>query len=405
MSNAYIIGGGIVGLATAYKLSCKFDNLNITVFEKEIDVGLHQSTHNSGVLHCGLYYKPGSLKATLAVDGIKQMTSFCQEYNIPHEICGKLVVATNEEEVSRLNDLYDRGTKNGLNGLTFLSNQEDIYKIEPHVNKTVKNALHVPQEGIVDYQSVINKLKELLLKKGHQIITDAKVISIKNETITIISSNNSVEIDVKFTKDDIIINCAGLYSDKIAKLTTPIKPKIIPFRGEYYKLKPHAKNLVKNLIYPVPDPKFPFLGVHFTRLINGDIEAGPNAVLAFSREGYKLSTINLLDIWDYVTFKGLWKFVLKHKWMCLLELRQSISKYYFCKSLQKLIPDININDIEYAGAGVRAQAMSPNGDLISDFEIVSDNNIYHVINAPSPAATASLSIADYIVSKIKPNKT
>jgi L-2-hydroxyglutarate oxidase len=401
MNNAYIIGGGIVGLATAYKLSCKFDNLNITVFEKEPDVGLHQSTHNSGVLHCGLYYKPGSLKARLAVDGIKQMTNFCVEYNIPHEICGKLVVATNDEEASRLNDLYDRGIKNGLSGLTFLSNQEDIYKIEPHVNKNIKNALYVPQEGIVDYQSVISKLKELLLKKGHQIVTNSKIVSIKHQTITVLSTEcNSQEIDISFSDNDIIINCAGLYSDRVAKLTSNITSKIIPFRGEYYKLKPHAKKLVNNLIYPVPDPKFPFLGVHFTRLINGEIEAGPNAVLAFSREGYKLSTINMFDVWDYIKFKGLWKFVLKHKWMCLLELRQSISKYYFCKSLQKLIPDININDIEYAGSGVRAQAMSSNGDLISDFEIVNDKNIYHVINAPSPAATASLSIADYIISKI-----
>jgi len=404
MSNAYIIGGGIVGLATAYKLSCKFENINITVFEKESDVGLHQSTHNSGVLHCGLYYKPGSLKAKLAVDGIKQMTSFCQEYNIPHEICGKLVVATNDEESLRLNDLYDRGTKNGLQGLKFLSNQEEIYKIEPFVNKNVKNALHVPQEGIVDYHKVINKLKQLLLDKGHQIITDAKVVSITNQTITI-SSNDSQEIDIQFSEKDTIINCAGLYSDKIAKLTTKIDSKIIPFRGEYYKLKPHAKKLVNNLIYPVPDPKFPFLGVHFTRLINGDIEAGPNAVLAFSREGYKLSNINLFDIWDYITFKGLWKFIYKHKWMCISELRQSISKYHFCKSLQKLIPSISIDDIEYAGSGVRAQAMSPNGELISDFEIISDDNIYHVINAPSPAATSSLSIADYIVDKIKQYKT
>ena len=394
MKRIVIIGGGIVGLATAYKLSISNSNVKITVLEKENDVGKHQSTHNSGVLHCGLYYKHGSLKAKCAIDGIKQMTAFCEKYNLPHEICGKVVVATNPIEYMHLIELYKNGNLNQLTGLKMLT-KDALQEIEPYIN-TEAFGLYVPQEGIVDYQAVINKLKELLINKGHQILCNKKVIHIDTTRKYVYTE------DVDFYTFDVLINCAGLYSDRVAKLATPIKSKIVPFRGEYYKLKKESEYLVKNLIYPVPNPKFPFLGVHFTRLINGGIEAGPNAVLAFAREGYKLTDINLLDIWDYITFKGLWKFVFKHKWMCLLELRQSISKYYFCKALQKLIPSITMDDIEYAGSGVRAQAMSSNGNLLSDFEIVNDeNNIYHVINAPSPAATASLSIADEIISRIK----
>ena len=391
MKNIVIVGGGIVGLATAYKLSCKRNDIKIIVLEKENDVGLHQTTHNSGVLHCGLYYKPGSLKAKLAVDGIQQMTRFCKIYNIPHEICGKLVVATDEVEHNRLKDLHKRGIANGLSGLEYLDNVNDIRKIEPHVKSAVA-ALKVPQEGIVDYKSVINKLKELILESGHKIECNQKVISVSNNIIY--TENNEYSFDI-------LINCAGLYSDAVAKMTMDIKSRIVPFRGEYYKLRPQSEYLVNNLIYPVPDPKFPFLGVHFTRMINGGIEAGPNAVLAFSREGYHIKDINLKEIWDYFSFIGFWKFLYKHKWMCLSELRQSISKKRFCKSLQKLIPDINEYDLEYGGSGVRAQAMSIDGQLIQDFEIHVDKNICNVINAPSPAATASLSIADIIIEKVR----
>jgi len=388
MKNIVIVGGGIVGLAVAYKLSFN-KNLNIIVLEKESDVGKHQSTHNSGVLHCGLYYKPGSLKALLSVDGIKQMTDFCIKHNIPHEICGKLVVSTNQEESIKLNELFDRGTKNGLENLRKLNKQQMI-QLEPNVGGI--EALHVPQEGIVDYKKVIKKLSELITTNGHKIKLNSKVIDITNDTV--------------FTENDhfcydFLINCSGLYSDKISKLTTKIKSKIIPFRGEYYKLKPESCHLVNNLIYPVPDPKYPFLGVHFTRLINGGIEAGPNAVLAFSREGYSLLNINLFDVFDYITFKGLWKFVFKHKYMCFKELYQSISKKQFTKSLQKLIPNIKETDLIKGGAGVRAQAMSDTGELIQDFEIIINNNICNVINCPSPAATSSLSIADYIIKQIK----
>lgn len=391
MKKIVIVGGGIVGLATAYKLSLNYSDIEVTILEKESDVGTHQSTHNSGVLHCGLYYKPGSLKAKLAVDGIQQMTRFCKIYNIPHEICGKLVVATEKIEHDRLKDLYQRGIANGLQGLEYLDNVNDIKKIEPHVTSAI-SALKVPQEGIVDYKSVINKLKELILESGHKIECNQKVISVSNNIIY--TENNEYSFDI-------LINCAGLYSDAVAKMTMDIKSRIVPFRGEYYKLRPQSEYLVNNLIYPVPDPKFPFLGVHFTRMINGGIEAGPNAVLAFSREGYHIKDINLKEIWDYFSFIGFWKFLYKHKWMCLSELRQSISKKRFCKSLQKLIPDINEYDLEYGGSGVRAQAMSIDGQLIQDFEIHVDKNICNVINAPSPAATASLSIADIIIEKVR----
>lgn len=388
MKNIVIVGGGIVGLAVAYKLSTN-KNLNVTVLEKENEVGKHQSTNNSGVLHCGLYYKPGSLKALLSVDGIQQMTNFCIEHNIPHEICGKLVVSTNEEESLKLNELFDRGTKNGLKNLKKL-NREQMIEIEPNVNGI--EAIHVPQEGIVDYKKVINKLSEIIINNGHTIKLNSKVINITNNKVYTINENYDY---------DILINCTGLYSDRISKLTTKIKSKIVPFRGEYYKLKPKAEHLVNNLIYPVPDPKYPFLGVHFTRLINGGIEAGPNAVLAFSREGYNLSHINLFDIFDYITFKGFWRFILKHKYMCLKELYQSISKKQFTKALQKLVPNIKEDDLIKCGAGVRAQAMSDTGELIQDFEIIMKDNVCNVINCPSPAATSSLAIADYIIKQIK----
>jgi L-2-hydroxyglutarate oxidase len=386
--NILILGGGIVGLAVAYKLSTN-KNLNITILEKENDVGKHQSTNNSGVLHCGLYYKPGSLKSLLSVDGIQQMTNFCIEHNIPHEICGKLVVSTNQEESIKLNELFDRGTKNGLKNLKKLNRQQMI-EVEPNVGGI--EAIHVPQEGIVDYKKVIDKLSQIITNNGHSIKLNSKVINI---------SNNKVYTATNNYEYDILINCTGLYSDRISKLTTKIKSKIVPFRGEYYKLKPESEHLVNNLIYPVPDPKYPFLGVHFTRLINGGIEAGPNAVLAFSREGYSLLNINLFDIFDYITFKGFWKFILKHKYMCLKELYQSISKKQFTKALQKLVPNIKEDDLIKCGAGVRAQAMSNTGELIQDFEIVIKDNVCNVINCPSPAATSSLSIADYIIKQIK----
>jgi L-2-hydroxyglutarate oxidase len=391
MKNVIIIGGGIVGLATAYKLSILDKDLTITVLEKEADVGQHQSTHNSGVLHCGLYYKPGTLKAKCAVDGIKQMTAFCQRHDIPHEICGKIVVATDAVESARLMHLYKNGKQNQLTGLKLL-NREELQTIEPYINKEAIG-LQVPQEGIVDYAAVVKKLKELIIDKGHKVLCNENVYSINTK-------HKYVSTNISTYNYNILINCAGLYSDRVSKLTTDIKSRIIPFRGEYYKLKKESEYLVNNLIYPVPNPKFPFLGVHFTRLINGGIEAGPNAVLAFSREGYNLTKINVNDVWDYISFKGFWKFIYKHKWMCLSEFYQSISKKQFCKSLQKLIPSIKESDLEHGGSGVRAQAMSYNGELITDFELNYANYICNVINAPSPAATASLSIADEIIKQI-----
>lgn len=392
MKSIVIVGGGIVGLATAYKLSITQKNISIIVLEKESDVGKHQSTHNSGVLHCGIYYPPGSLKAKFAVNGIKQMTDFCKSYSLPHEICGKVIVATTPSEKIYLTELYNRGVSNKLSGLKKLTSEE-LQQIEPYVNKN-STGIHVPQEGIVDYKSVVNKLKELIINNGHHVIC--------NQTVQYIDKDNKyISTNTDVYKFDILINCAGLYSDIVGKLTSDIKSRIVPFRGEYYKLKKESEYLVKNLIYPVPNSNFPFLGVHFTRLIHGGIEAGPNAVLAFSREGYKITNINLADIWNYVSFIGFWRFIYKYKWMCLREFYISINRKRFCKELQKLVPNITENDLEHGGTGVRAQAMNCNGELISDFELHYDNGICNVINAPSPAATASLAIADEIIKQIK----
>ena len=388
-----IIGGGIVGLATAYQLQNINPDCKVTLLEKESDVGQHQSGHNSGVLHCGLYYKPGSIKAELALRGIRQMVDFCDRFNIKHEICGKLVVACTAEEEFRLKNLQERGSKNGLKGLKYL-NRNEMLEYEPSVGGVA--ALHVPQEGIVDYKAVCKKLKEIIISKGGIIKTCAKVHSInysKSEWVVGSNAGNFIS--------SYIINCAGLYCDRIAKISGEKRGnRIIPFRGEYYKLKKSSENIVKNLIYPVPDSQFPFLGVHFTRLINGGVEAGPNAVLAFSREGYSKSNINIYDIWDSLTFSGLWRFMLKYPRMTAHELLQSFSKKTFCSSLQKLVPSISMSDIEPGGAGVRAQAMSTEGELIQDFSLIIKKSAMHVLNAPSPAATASLAIGNKIATAI-----
>jgi len=384
-----IIGGGLVGLGTACKLSRRCPSVRITVLEKENKVCAHQSGHNSGVLHAGLYYKPGSLKARLAVSGIRELVAFCRQHNVPHEICGKLVVAVDESEVPRLRDLHDRGAKNGLEGLRFL-NREQMLEIEPHVGGVA--ALHVPQEGIVDYEKVCEAMQTELESAGGSVVLGAEVtaLELKNGEWRIGTTAGDQAADF-------VINCAGLQCDRVSMLAGEKRDvRIVPFRGEYYKIRPERQHLVRGLIYPVPDPQFPFLGVHFTRLIHGGIEAGPNAVLAFAREGYRKTDVKVADLWDALTFSGLWRFLARHKRMSWQELRRSFSKRLFCESLQRLVPELRAEDLSPGGAGVRAQAMSPAGDLVQDFCLLHRPRALHVLNAPSPAATASLAIGEEI---------
>ncbi len=386
-----IVGGGIVGLATAYKLLLARPGARVTLLEKESGPGRHQTGHNSGVLHAGLYYQPGSLKARLAVTGIREMVAFCRTHAIPHEICGKLVVATDSAELERLHRLHQRGTANGLGGLRLLSRAE-MLEIEPHVGGIA--ALHVPQEGIVDYPQVCARLVAEIEKLGGTLKFNTPARKIVPE-----NSGWRIETPTGGIVAGTLINCAGLHSDRVAEMAGETSPvKIIPFRGEYYQLQPGSHSLVRHLIYPVPDPAFPFLGVHFTRLIHGGVEAGPNAVLAWAREGYRKEDIDLRDLWDAATFPGLRRFLAKHRSICWDEIRRSWSRRLFCASLQKLVPSLRLADLAPGGAGVRAQAMEPTGDLVQDFALIRRPNALHVLNAPSPAATASLAIGAEIVS-------
>ena len=392
-----IVGGGIVGLATAFKLGRRLPGLAITVLEKEDAVGRHQTGNNSGVLHCGLYYKPGSAKARLAVAGILEMIGFCREQNVPHEVCGKLVVAADHSELPGLHALHERGRQNGLQGLKLLK-PEEMREIEPHVGGVA--ALRVPQEGIVDYPSVCAVLLKKIQTQGGRVVTGAKVIGLRPSTTGWLAQTTGGEFTADF-----LVNCAGLHCDRVSELAGERREvRIVPFRGEYYKIKPERQFLVRHLIYPVPDPQFPFLGVHFTRLIEGGIEAGPNAVLALAREGYRKTDINLRDLADALGFSGLWRFLGRHKRMCWEELKRSFSKRLFCQALQRLVPEIRGEDLETGGAGVRAQAMSSDGTLVQDFHFVRRQNALHVLNAPSPAATASLAIGEEIARKVADGK-
>ncbi|MCP5515753.1 MAG: L-2-hydroxyglutarate oxidase [Verrucomicrobiales bacterium] len=393
MRSALIIGGGIVGLATAWRLRERHPTARITLLEKERRVGAHQSTHNSGVLHCGLYYQPGSQKARLAVQGIRQMVAFCRSEDVPHDVCGKLVVATREEELPRLDELLRRGQANGLQGLRRLSPAE-IRSHEPHAAGLA--AARVPEEGIVDYDAVCARLADRLREREGRIELNAAVRRLERRPGAWIAHTTRGPFEA-----DWIVNCAGLHCDRVAALAgEPREVRIIPFRGEYYRLRRERDGLVRHLIYPVPDPKFPFLGVHFTRLIEGGVEAGPNAVLAFAREGYRFSTLNPLDLWDALSFPGLWRFLRRYPDMVRTELAQSLSKSRFCRALQRLVPDIRPADLDAGGAGVRAQAMAPEGTLVQDFHILARDQALHVLNAPSPAATASLAIGEHIAGLI-----
>ena len=387
--NIAIVGGGIVGLALGYKLS-KVKGNKVHVYEKEKEVGFHQSGRNSGVLHCGLAYKPGSLKAKLAVSGIKQMVKYCVDYKINHDVCGKIVVASNEDEAKLLENTAQRGNLNGLKGLKYLNNRE-LKDREPFVSS--HKTLLVPEEGIVDYKGVMMSMKENIINSGGRVFLDTKIEKVEeNKNFIYINKNSSISYNS-------IIYTTGLQSDiNFKKFTNnKLKAKIVPFRGEYYTLEEHAKKLVNHLVYPVGNPKFPFLGVHFTRMINGDREVGPNAVLAFKREGYKNTDISINEMLDYLSYLGFLKFIGKNFLFSLNEFSTSILKSSFLKKTQKLIPDISSSDIKSGPAGVRAQGIDHKGNLMMDFDIKIHKNQIHVINAPSPAATSALSIADYII--------
>ncbi|CAA9892682.1 L-2-hydroxyglutarate dehydrogenase [Candidatus Methylobacter favarea] len=383
-----IIGGGIVGLATAYRLLTLKPNLELVILEKENHVAAHQTGHNSGVIHSGLYYKPGSLKAVNCINGYKMLLEFCDDNDIPYDLCGKIVVATSKEELPQLDVLYERGKQNGLTGIIRLD-ESQIKEREPNCSGI--SGLFVPQTGIISYKKVCQVLSEKIKNTGGSLVFNYNVnkIELKGKYGVIKSEKGEV-------KASLIINCAGLYSDKVAEFNeSNLDIRIVPFRGEYYMIKAEKQYLVKNLIYPVPDPNFPFLGVHFTRMIEGSVEAGPNAVFAFKREGYKKTDIDFGDLWNSLSWPGFRKIALKYWKTGVGEYYRSYSKSAFTKALQKLVPDIKKEDLIPAGSGVRAQACDRNG-LLDDFKIVEKEGIMNILNAPSPAATSSLSIGQTV---------
>ncbi len=393
MYNVVVIGGGIVGLASALKVKEKNPKYKVAIVEKERNLAQHQSGHNSGVIHSGLYYKPGSFKAKNCIDGYNQLIRFCEEEEINFEICGKIVVATNETQLGALKTLYERGQANGLDGIKQLK-KEEFKEYEPYVNGL--KALYIPQTGIVDYREVANKYAEKFKHFGGEIFSSNKLVRFEESKGFIHVHTTNEQLTTR-----LVVNCGGLYSDKIAKLSgTKINYKIIPFRGEYYKIKPEKQHLVKNLIYPVPDPNFPFLGVHFTRMIGGGIEAGPNAVLAYAREGYKKKNVNVAELMESLFYSGFIRVASKYWKTGFGELYRSYSKTAFTKALQELVPEIQRKDLIRGGSGVRAQACDRKSGLIDDFLILEHDKFINVGNAPSPAATSSLSIGDRVAEMV-----
>jgi L-2-hydroxyglutarate oxidase len=388
-----VIGGGIVGLATAMALvRAGVDRL--VVLEAETELAAHQTGHNSGVIHSGLYYKPGSLKARLCVAGREALYAFCAERDIPHERCGKVVVATNARERDALDELERRGRANGLHGIRRLDGPE-LRAIEPHVFGEV--GLHVPDTGIVDYRAVAEAYAQVIRDAGAQVATDMRVGGYRRTGDRHVLVTGAGAVACRY-----LINCAGLQSDRVARMCG-VEPgvRIIPFRGEYHELAPDRRHLVKHLIYPVPDPRFPFLGVHFTRMIHGGVEAGPNAVLAFKREGYTRTSVSPRDLLAVTTYGGFWRMASRHWRMGMGEMYRSWSKSAFVRSLQKLVPEVRGSDVVRGGAGVRAQAVEPDGKLVDDFRIIDAPGMLHVLNAPSPAATASIAIGRYIADQAR----
>jgi len=389
-----IIGGGIVGLATAYSLQERLPRLRLAVLEKEPALAAHQSIHNSGVIHAGLYYRPGSLRARLCVEGARRMVAFCRQHTLPHEICGKLIVATRTEELPALAELHRRGSQNGVADLAELG-PEDMRRVEPHAAGL--RALHVPGTGIVDYGAVARKLAELAASCGTEVRTGTRVTGfrrIPGPELVLATSRGDV-------RTRYVVNCGGLHSDRLAR-RAGAKPdaQIVPFRGEYYMLVPSRRHLVKGLIYPVPDPRFPFLGVHFTRTVHGGVEAGPNAVLALAREGYRWSQVCLRDLLETLAFPGFRRFARKYWRTAAGEMIRSLSKPAFVHALQRLLPEIRAEDLVVGGSGVRAQAVLGDGAIVDDFRFVRQDRAIHVLNAPSPAATASLSIGDQVAALV-----
>lgn len=389
-----IVGGGIVGLATAYHLTQKYSEKKIVVLEKEKELAYHQTGNNSGVIHSGLYYKPGSLKAKNCIEGYHMLLQFCDENQVTYDLCGKVVVATDNSELGRLRELYDRGRENGLEGLELLD-QEQLKEIEPHLAGI--QGIRVPQTGIIDYKAVCLKLADKIRAAGGEIQLNTVVKSIEE-------NDNEVQIvtNKSFVECQLLINCAGLYSDKVASMHLgQIDTRIIPFRGEYYELTAEAEHLVKHLIYPVPDPAFPFLGVHFTRMISGGIEAGPNAVFAFKKEGYKRTDFDLKEFLGSILWPGFQKVMFKYWKTGLGEMYRSFNKRAFTKALQRLIPEIKEEHLVESPAGVRAQACDRTGGLLDDFKLIHEKRAIHIINAPSPAATSALSIGKTVSEMVK----
>ena len=385
-----IVGGGIIGLSTAMHLSARVPRWRVAVLEKESGLATHQTGHNSGVIHSGIYYRPGSFKSQFCVAGVSKLLRFCEENEIEYQQCGKVIVATDESELGRLQALYDRGVANGVAGLEMVG-PERLREIEPHAAGV--QALWSPETGIVDYGQVARSYAMRFQQAGGDIFTEAPVRNIRRG-----GGSLSLETPKGTVQAKHIINCAGLYSDRIAEMTgETVGVRIIPFRGEYYTLRPESHHLVSGLIYPVPDPRFPFLGVHYTRNITGSVEAGPNAVLAFSREGYRKRDVNLGETWGSVSYGGFWRMTLRNWKIGLGEVHRSYSKRTFLRDLQRLLPEIRETDLASGGSGVRAQAVAKDGSLLDDFNIIRGREAIHVLNAPSPGATSSLAIGEYIV--------
>ena len=389
-----IIGGGILGLATALKIAAAHPRVRLLILEKEAQLACHQTGNNSGVIHSGLYYRPGSLKAQSCVTGRKELIAFCDKTSVPYEICGKVVVATSQEELPRLEELHRRGIANGLKGLEIIG-PERLKELEPHAIGI--KGLYVPETGIIDYKKVADAYAEHVRNAGGDIRLSQKVVGILDLPAEIVLQTSGGDYRTKY-----LINCCGLQSDLVAKMMRASSAgeqeehRIIPFRGEYYKIAPQRQFLVRNLIYPVPDPTFPFLGVHFTRMAKGGVEAGPNAVLAYAREGYRHTNVNVKDLWQTISFRGFWAMTGKYWRTGFGELYRSLSKTAFVRALQKLLPEIRESDLVPGGAGVRAQAVSASGALVDDFVIKQSPRAIHILNAPSPGATASLAIGQSI---------